>query len=411
MFITTFVRSLQALLGALLLAACAESESSADYVESNEEGLPYGAPDTQYDAVEIFTSDASAAFSDISSIAVTSDGDILVADAQNATITVLDHEGTVRRTLGRRGDGPGEFREPRALQILTNDSTLVFDARHRRLTVYTPESFEVAYTSMLDVPPGFSRAIWGQYASNLNLFLAAFVEPVRASEPPDPDDDETLRQRILRSFRMDGELQKDSILLGFGTRQLISRRGPVVGHGGEHPFGPTAPLALGPGGRLYVGQGGQDSLRVGVYSIDGRRTKTIVAPHESAAITDSDIERAIKEAVSAIHHETIRETAPDRWPSLRYLIVDSRGRAWATLGGPPDESTHVWIFESSGSTTTTSLTLPPGTEIMAVYDDLLYAARLDSLDVPRVIAYRVSTSDPTSAGKHRNTQKLFAGKE
>lgn len=60
------------------------------------------------------------------------DGRIVVADRSNHEIRVFDATGKFVRTMGRTGDGPGEFRDPLQVTALGGDSLLVWDmSRHR----------------------------------------------------------------------------------------------------------------------------------------------------------------------------------------------------------------------------------------------------------------------------------------
>lgn len=63
--------------------------------------------------------DANAVvFGQVGSLAVDSDGRVYVVDAQARQINVFSADGDFLRTLGRQGEGPGEFREPRGLVLM-----------------------------------------------------------------------------------------------------------------------------------------------------------------------------------------------------------------------------------------------------------------------------------------------------
>jgi hypothetical protein len=59
-------------------------------------------------------------------------------DAPGA-IGIYDQRGTFTGTIGRSGQGPGEFREIAILKMDHADSLYVFDPANSRVTVYTPE--------------------------------------------------------------------------------------------------------------------------------------------------------------------------------------------------------------------------------------------------------------------------------
>ncbi len=82
----------------------------------------------------------SSAFADIGSARWLSDGRIVVVDAEARRLLLFDATGKLVRALGRRGAGPGEFRNVTSVTVLPGDSLLTFDRSLRRLTVWHPDS-------------------------------------------------------------------------------------------------------------------------------------------------------------------------------------------------------------------------------------------------------------------------------
>jgi hypothetical protein len=67
-----------------------------------------------------------------------SDGRIVVAD-QAQRLLLFDAEGNYVRTIGRRGNGPGEFEGITGIQLLRNDTMLVADSRNGRIAYLTAD--------------------------------------------------------------------------------------------------------------------------------------------------------------------------------------------------------------------------------------------------------------------------------
>lgn len=63
-----------------------------------------------------------------------SDGTLVVANAAGTELRFYDAGGNHLRTVGREGDGPGEFRSMSALRRLEDDRLLVADDRLKRVT-------------------------------------------------------------------------------------------------------------------------------------------------------------------------------------------------------------------------------------------------------------------------------------
>ncbi len=75
-----------------------------------------------------------------SALGVTDDGTIVIADAGAAQLRFIDPAThTIRRTLGAKGQGPGEFTRPVELSMAPDGRIAVGDASTRRVTVFAPD--------------------------------------------------------------------------------------------------------------------------------------------------------------------------------------------------------------------------------------------------------------------------------
>jgi hypothetical protein len=90
-------------------------------------------------------------FTGIDGVRELRDGRVIVLDARERVIQVADARLSTAKPIGRDGDGPGEFRLPRALLSLGGDTTLVNDmARFGKLLVITPQGAMGGFVSTVD---------------------------------------------------------------------------------------------------------------------------------------------------------------------------------------------------------------------------------------------------------------------
>lgn len=82
--------------------------------------------------------DPRAAFFHANDVAVDGTGRMYVSDAGNYRVQVFEADGTFARSLGGRGQGPGELEGPRELAV-TEDRILVWDGRRRHLVTWDME--------------------------------------------------------------------------------------------------------------------------------------------------------------------------------------------------------------------------------------------------------------------------------
>jgi len=86
-------------------------------------------------AVEGATPDTP--FGEVASVSLGEGGQVFVLDRPNSTVVVLDSLGSVLRTFGRRGEGPGEFsNQAQAVVALPEGQLVVADPGNRRATVF-----------------------------------------------------------------------------------------------------------------------------------------------------------------------------------------------------------------------------------------------------------------------------------
>lgn len=90
------------------------------------------------------------AFGRIMDVKLSSSGRILVADDQSRHVVVFGPEGRYIGTMGRKGQGPGEFQSPWQVAADPRDSVFVWDAGLARISVFDPD---LQFRRSFRVPP------------------------------------------------------------------------------------------------------------------------------------------------------------------------------------------------------------------------------------------------------------------
>jgi hypothetical protein len=78
-------------------------------------------------------------FTEIGAIRELRDGRLIVVDARELTVKLVDLRSGNASPIGRTGDGPGEYRWPGKLFALSDDKTLLQDNTGGRLTIIGPD--------------------------------------------------------------------------------------------------------------------------------------------------------------------------------------------------------------------------------------------------------------------------------
>ena len=97
-------------------------------------------------------------FSSIRGMGRLSDGSVVAVDRTAAEVRIYDETGEHLRSMGRNGEGPGEFSNPFILWITAEDTLWVGDYRPWRYNVFTAQGEFVRRVTLMPVWPNPSRA-------------------------------------------------------------------------------------------------------------------------------------------------------------------------------------------------------------------------------------------------------------
>lgn len=360
---------------ALSLAGCAGRGSTDNGALPDAEGRRRSTIATD----QVAESAPEATFTAITSLDTDSRGRVYVGDWYRQQVTVLNADGTVAQTFGRRGDGPGEFRAIRGVQILAGDSLLVYDPTLARVSVYAPGGAAPAYTANLRFelagPAPFH--LWRTPANDgyLALFRPTFAFSEGASLPP--------RNDALRLLELNGATRAE--IKAFPSKGFLVSGSSVT----PNPFGREGLAVLDSRGQVHFLW--NDSLAIESFGPDGRALETRSLPYSPRPVTRQDAERQTADwdgQSQATYGRVLQDSTPAHWPAAAGMLVDDHDRIWIALAG--DASATEWIVLSADKRYLASVVLPARVTLRAVSGSLLYAERLNDDDVPAVVTYRAA---------------------
>lgn len=88
------------------------------------------------------------AFGEVGAVAFDARGNLYVFDRQSARVVVTDARGKFVRTVGKRGEGPGELRTPVGFTVLRDGTIVIADMGHRSYQLFGPDG---AFQRMLSM--------------------------------------------------------------------------------------------------------------------------------------------------------------------------------------------------------------------------------------------------------------------
>ncbi len=263
-------------------------------------------------------------------------GRLYVADQSPTVIKVFDRGGRLIRTIGRDGDGPGEFRSP--ILGIHGTSLVVFDPRLARLSV-----FDTAGTFLRSWP-----SICCHYSA-ISIDSAGRVA-VRTTQ----QDAAGFTSAFIR-YTMDGKVVDTIPVPVDGQPRLIelSRGGNRMRMG--IPFSPGAAEALAPDGtlihawtgefRLIVSRTGRDTVQV-----FGRRWAPVAI---SEARRQASFEPLAKDLARQWGEEAVARAfsladIPKTAPAMQTFFVDPTGTRWISVSSADTLHSTFDVFDTAG---------------------------------------------------------------
>ena len=291
------------------------------------------------------------------------DGRIVVAD-RAPRVLVFDPDGEYLHGFGRQGEGPGEFRRIRSIQLLSPDSLLVLDASSGRASFFTLEGGFVR--SM--VPPQLVQWVG-------RLGDGAMVSRRDAIPAGQPRGRTGIQRMFATLVRHDvDETQWDTLGVFPANEILQTADGRFYSGGVLHSLQLSVAQA-----DVYVAP--SDAFEVWRVPSDGNPPTTITKHYQPVEITSSSL-------TGSIHTYFLRgiEDLPTgtTFPAVAALLIDNDGNLWVEEF--PIDSMSIgrwWIFDPDGKLVAEAK-MPQKFRPTNIGSDYVLGVKRDSLDIERV---------------------------
>jgi hypothetical protein len=237
------------------------------------------------------------------------------------------------KTIGRRGQGPGEFGQSGILEFCPDGRLLVSDFQNRRTSFFGPEGdFLTSY----------------QWTKNVSIPLLILDDTFIAQESVF---DAGTSRLFLKTYDLEGAELKSWGEFTNPAVKGITRGNTVAGFGVPHS--PRSVLAGDPlFRRIYHCL--NNAYLIEVYDHEGRVFRKIDRPYERLPFTDADK----KEFVDSMSvPEELAELLQDiPWPEIKSvterMVCDDRGFLWVATHETKDEAgsklTAYDVFDTEG---------------------------------------------------------------
>lgn len=376
-------------------AACGESHDEVDVITADSAGIEivtnkrtFGEMPLRKVAVEFETEILDDALYRVTAVQPLRDGRVAVSVNGSSSVLLYDAAGERISQLGRRGEGPGEFRMIQSLVPLPGDSLGVYDPLLRRLTVYPFQEGAPRVLGLHEIAPGggWSRV----YSLPTGL---AFVGEAGAM---------TVREAgIHRGNHSSYHIDLDGWVMAEygefpGNETFVSD-----GASGSLPFGKVLFTAT-EGDRFIVGTGEEPELRM--YRPDGALARIVRWQDQDRTVTQERVDEFLEFVVSQAppeHRGPMRERitgipfAPQA-PTHAEILVSPSGDMW--LGEYPGPEAQLptgatlparrWVLFGPDGAMKERIETPPGFLPLALEAERVWGVYHNELDVESIRAYR-----------------------
>lgn len=322
------------------------------------------------------------------------DGRLAVVNGGTSEVRFYDADGVHLRSVGGRGEGPGEFQVVRWIHRVGD--TLVL------------------YDGALDN----GRATYLTLAGDLITTRVLSTEERRFPNPTTVLPDGTFLDAVDR-----GSIPADE--MGYVRFTLMPVRYPPSGTsvdtitavpgsdmfrwsfltavmGIDVPFGREAYLAAGLD-RIFTGNG--DEAAVDVFDFSGTHRMSIRFPEQPVAVTPERVERWIEQKLDSPSYRDNPEAAqeareryetppvPSTMPAHAELVVDEGQRLWVRRYTPPWAPSHDWMVFDPDGLWLGDVSLPLDLRVFEIGDGYILGVSQDELSVEYLQLYHWSLAD------------------
>jgi hypothetical protein len=329
-------------------------------------------------------SSAEEEFNGIRRVLVLPRGDIVIANAsQPPAVRIFDSAGVHVRTIGRTGEGPGEFRAVWDVW-LAPDTLVVFDPGVSRVSYFAFDGTFLGAVNLLQREgrtSGLGAVPWSRFADGTFLMRPNRFLPDSARGPG--------RASVHATRALADGTTVDTIGFFPEADYVVSPQG-----GPRQPrFGKLAVIYVN-GTSMYRGMG--DDFTIDEYDVTGRHVRSIRRRHEPVVVTDAlvdrlrthDVEAAPPQRREAIGRDYAERPRLDRLPAFgSNWLLDEERNLWVQQFTTALDGAVAWSVFATDGQWLGDVTIPAAFRPHVIGRDHVLGVWRDSLDVETVRRY------------------------
>lgn len=343
------------------------------------------------------TTEVEEPYSLISGVRDAGRGLLVVADAMDGELTVVNFATGERTPLGRQGSGPGEYRAPGGIYRIRGDTIWVMDPPQQRIAAFLPD-MKAGVPFPLQMFDTQSRtAIMAPFAvDDAGRFYSSAL-PVSGPNMQIPDSVDVIRfdprgtgpRTPITRVRFPTSGKPEMIVEGQTVKYTMAFPGLVTADS----------WTVFPDGRMAIVHGATYSVEF--IGADGKRVMSKPIAFEKVSVTKADQEaemteakRQLAEQMKAVQRSMpagvkleINMTPPETWPTQYPAITPMAihagpdGMLWVRRATPAKLDREQWDVIDRAGAVVARWRVPARTRLVGVGAGVVYTVRLDSDDL------------------------------
>lgn len=330
-------------------------------------------------------------FESPSTVSCDPQGNIYVVDSGAKNIKKFDAQGRFLKTIGREGQGPGEF-GGLYYSTFARDHLIVWDSGNRRLCAFTPQG-EFIDSANIAYDEGSVRKMRGFPTGEV---LVEMEKTFRK----EPDKPQTCRidlyspdlVRVRTIFKRELWRKKYIRTKEFGTSTLY------------FPYSADVRWDVTPDGRIVIGF--SENYELEIYDLSGKKISTIAHAYEPVKVTEKDKKDYFDSLAFYRMGERLKEVPdyitkhtefPKHKPVYENILVDSEGNIWVLLNRAAKNEDGI-IFDAfspegifiSRVRIEGDIRLPSNRNAYLIHNRSLLLIKTGDDDLYRVIRHKIS---------------------
>ena len=265
-------------------------------------------------------------FYQIGSIEVDEDERIYISDSKESKIKVFNRNGEHLFSMGRKGQGPGEFEKIYRIQITNKNELLVFDSNTRRLSFFLLNG-------------DFIKSIHINFLNVLNLFMNSKGGYIIQSVKLDP-----VTAYALTSIDLcDSQFNIKMNIAASKPQDVLT------------PF--LSYIVWKPMKNDYIALGNNENYEIDIFDSDGNIVRKIIKAYDPVEVSDEERKQALERL-----QQQINKDVPRFHPAYNRFTIDEEYRIYVQTWEKPEEEERYFydVMDPDGKfITKIVLSFPP----------------------------------------------------